>query len=164
MPRPGGLPPSDPTELLRNPNRRLKDDQMENVAARKALRTGLIFVSLLFSTNAFAFDLSGAWASERDFCGQVFTKKGSALGFAELSDLYGSGFIVNGNAIRGKSVQCTIKGSKQDGNATVLSASCATPIMVSDFQFRYKVIDDNTLIREFPDIKDMSLRYSRCSL
>ena len=167
MPRPGGLPPSDPTELLRNPNRRLKDDQMENVATRKALRAGLIFVSLFFSTfstSAFAFDLSGAWASEPDFCAQVFTKKGSALGFAELSDLYGSGFIVNGNAIRGKSVQCTIKGSKQDGDATVLSASCATSIMVSDFQFRYKVIDDNTLIREFPDIKDMSLRYSRCSL
>jgi hypothetical protein len=130
----------------------------------RALQIGLIAAALAFSSNAFAFELSGAWASEPDFCNRVFTKKGSAVGFAELSDLYGSGFIVNGNTIRGKSARCTIKSRKQDGDSTILSASCATSIMTSDFQLSYKVIDDNTLVREFPDIKDMNLKYWRCPM
>jgi len=36
--------------------------------------------------------------------------------------------------------------------------------MTSEFQFRYKVIDDNTTDREFPEIKDMALKYSRCPM
>jgi hypothetical protein len=116
------------------------------------------------SGPAFAFDFSGAWASEPDLCNRVFAKKGGATGFAEMSDLYGSGFIVNGNSIRGKAAKCTIKSRRQDGDTTVLSANCATPVMTSNFQFRYKVIDDNTISREFPEIKDMALKYSRCPM
>jgi hypothetical protein len=36
--------------------------------------------------------------------------------------------------------------------------------MTGDYQFSYKVVDDNTIMRFFPDIKDMTLRYFRCSL
>lgn len=129
-----------------------------------ALRIGLIAAALAFSNSAFAFDLSGAWASEPDLCNRVFIKKGGTVDFAELSDLYGSGFIVDGNAIRGKSARCTINSRQQDGDTTVLSASCATSIMTSNLQFRYKVIDDNTLTREFSEVQDMTLRYSRCRL
>jgi hypothetical protein len=111
-----------------------------------------------------AFELAGAWASTHELCDRVFVKKGNAINFAELSDLFGSGFIVNGNAIRAKSAKCTIKSTKQDGDMTTLSASCATTILVGNYQFSYKVVDDNTLLRIFPDIKDMTLRYFRCSL
>jgi hypothetical protein len=31
-------------------------------------------------------------------------------------------------------------------------------------QFNYKVIDDNTLVRDFPDIEGMTLKYSRCPI
>ncbi len=130
----------------------------------QVLRGGLIVWALLCSENAFAFDFSGAWATEPDLCNRVFAKKGAAAGFAEMSDLYGSGFIVNGNSITGRAVKCTIKSRQRDGDATVLSASCATSVMKSEFKFRYKVIDDNTIAREFPEIKDMALKYSRCPI
>ena len=43
--------------------------------------------------------LSGAWANQPDLCNQVFVKKGDQVTFTELSDLYGSGFVVNGKKI-----------------------------------------------------------------
>ena len=117
---------------------------------------------LLFPGNALAFDLSGAWASDRALCDHVFSKKGNAVTFAELSDLYGSGFVVTGDTIKGKTAECRIKSRKQEGDTTILSASCATSIMVADYQFSYRVIDDNTLERLIPDINNMALKYSRC--
>lgn len=135
---------------------------MGEVSTFEALRTGLIVAALLSSGHAYAFDLTGAWASDRQLCDHVFVKKGGALDFAELSDLYGSGFIINGDAIRAKAGKCTIRSRRQDGDSTVLSASCATTIMTSDLQFRYKVVDDNTLLRDFPEIEGMTLQYSRC--
>jgi hypothetical protein len=137
---------------------------MEEVSGLKALRAGLIVGALLLPGQAFAFDLTGAWASDRQLCDKVFAKNGGAVEFTELSDLYGSGFIVNGNAIRAKAGKCTIKSRRQDGETTVLSASCASTIMTSELQFNFKVIDDNTLIRDFPDIKGMTLQYYRCPM
>lgn len=137
---------------------------MGNVSTLKALRTAAIIVALPYSTDALAFDLSGAWASQRELCDRVFTRKGGVLRFAELSDLYGSGFIVNGNAIKAKAATCTIKSRQQEGDATVLTADCATSIMTSTLQFRYKAIDDNTLTRDFPEVGEMTLKYSRCPM
>jgi hypothetical protein len=137
---------------------------MGEISGLRAMRAGLIVAALLAPGQAFAFDLTGAWASDRELCDKVFEKKGGAVGFTELSDLYGAGFIVNGNAIKAKSGKCTIKSQRQEGDTTVLSASCATTIMTSELQFNYKVVDDNTLIRDFPDIKNMTLQYSRCPM
>ena len=123
----------------------------------------LLIAAAALPGRATAFELSGAWASAQELCDRVFVKKANAVDFAELSDLFGSGFIVNGKAIRAKSTKCTIKSSKQDGELTTISASCATSIMTGNYQFGYKVIDDNTIVRQFPDIKDMTLRYFRCS-
>jgi hypothetical protein len=124
----------------------------------------VMIVAVLLPGRASAFELSGAWASAHELCDRVFAKKGNAVDFAELSDLFGSGFIVNGKAIRAKTAKCNIKSSKQDGDLTIISASCATSIMTGDYQFSYKVVDDNTIMRLFPDIKDMTLSYFRCSL
>ncbi|HLG85098.1 MAG TPA: hypothetical protein VKY22_29210 [Bradyrhizobium sp.] len=137
---------------------------MEDITGLRALRAGLVVVAMLLPGEALAFDLTGAWTSDSALCDKVFEKKGGAVEFAELSDLYGAGFIVNGNAIRAKSGKCTIKSQRQDGDKTVLSASCASSIMTSELQFNYKVVDDNTLIRDFPEIKDMTLKYSRCPM
>ena len=120
-------------------------------------------VLLTASRPAAAFELSGAWASEADLCRQVFTKQGGQLVFTELSELYGSGFIIEGNAIRGKSAKCSIRSKKESGNEVEISASCATSIMNQDIKFSIKVIDDNTFNRLFPDISGMSIKYSRCS-
>jgi hypothetical protein len=137
---------------------------MRAVSIFTAVRAGLIVLVVAAPGQAFAFDLTGAWASERELCDKVFEKKGGTIEFAELSDLYGSGFIVNGNAIRAKAGKCTIKSQRQEGDKTVINASCASTIMTSELQFNYKAVDDNTLIRDFPDIKDMTLKYSRCPM
>jgi hypothetical protein len=123
-----------------------------------------MIAAIVLPGQAGAFELTGAWATAQELCDRVFVKKGNAVNFAELSDLFGSGFIVNGKAIRAKTAKCNIKSSKQDGDLTTISASCATSIMTGDYQFTYRVVDDNTIMRLFPDIKDMTLRYFRCSL
>ena len=133
------------------------------LALKPACRAMMI-AAIVLPGPADAFELSGAWASAHELCDRVFVKKGNTVNFAELSDLFGSGFIINGNAIQAKTAKCNIKSSKQDGDLTIISASCATSIMTGDYQFSYKVVDDNTIMRLFPDIKDMTLRYFRCQL
>jgi hypothetical protein len=124
----------------------------------------LLGTLLMPLAQAHAIELSGAWATEADLCNRVFTKKGNQVVFAELSDLFGSGFVIDGNRIRGKAAQCTIQSRKQDGNNLELSAACATSIMHQNVKFNLRVIDDNNLDRLFPDIPGMSLKYSRCKL
>jgi hypothetical protein len=119
---------------------------------------------LLLPAPATAFELSGAWATDAGLCSRVFTKKGSAFIFTELSDLFGSGFIIEGNRIRGKNGRCTITSRKQDGDNIELAAACATSIMTQNLRFSLKVIDDNSLSRVFPDIPGMTLKYVRCAL
>ena len=119
---------------------------------------------LMLPVRAHAIELSGAWATEADLCSQVFTKKGNGIVFAELSDLFGSGFIIEGNRISGKTAKCTITSRKQDGDNLEIGAACATSIMNQNVRLNLKVIDDNTLNRLFPDIPGMTLKYSRCAL
>ncbi|MBI5260678.1 MAG: hypothetical protein HY852_02525 [Bradyrhizobium sp.] len=118
----------------------------------------------LVPASGFAFELSGAWASQQDLCSRVFTKKGNAIVFAELSDLFGSGFVIDGKRIRGRTAKCTISSRKQEGDNIELAASCATSVMSQSVRFNLKVLDDDTIVRNFPDIPDMTLRYSRCRL
>jgi hypothetical protein len=124
----------------------------------------LLFGLGVLPVAADAIELTGAWATQTDLCKLVFAKKGNAAVFAELSDLYGSGFIIEGNRIRGKAARCTITSKKQDGDNLELAAACATIIMNQSVRFNLKVIDDNTLSRLFPDIPGMTLKYSRCAL
>lgn len=128
------------------------------------LGAALFGAALMLPAQANAIELSGAWATEADLCSRVFTKKGNGIMFAELSDLFGSGFIIEGNRIRGKSARCTITSRKQDGDNLELGASCATSIMNQNVRFSLKVIDDNNLNRLFPDIPGMTLKYTRCAL
>ena len=129
-------------------------------SARRFVLFGAV---LLLPAQATAFELSGAWATDAGLCGQVFTKKGNEVVFAELSDLFGSGFIIEGDRIRGKSGRCTITSRKQDGDNIELAAACASSVMTQDLSFSLKIIDDNTLSRLFADIPGMTLKYVRCA-
>ena len=130
---------------------------------RSARLVALYGAILLLPAQASAFDLSGAWATDAGLCSRVFTKKGNEVVFAELSDLFGSGFIIEGNRIRGKSGRCTITSRKQDGDNIELAAACASSVMTQDLSFSLKIIDDNTLSRLFADIPGMTLKYVRCA-
>ena len=128
--------------------------------ATSAIVAGAAIVPL---DPARAMDLTGAWASQGDLCKLVFTKKNNAVAFAELSDLYGSGFVIDGDRITGKTVKCTITSRKQNGDNLDLNASCATSIMTQDVSFILRVIDDNNIARVLPEIENMQVKYTRCS-
>ena len=122
-----------------------------------------VTVSIL-PVRANDIELSGAWATEADLCSRVFAKNGDGFVFAELSDLFGSGFIIEGKRITGKSARCTITSEKQDGDNLEIGAACASAIMTQNVRLNLKVVDDNTMSRLFPDIPGMTLKYTRCVL
>lgn len=129
-----------------------------------AIAAILLGTAILLPIPAHAIELTGAWASQGDLCKLVFTKKGNAVAFAEFSDLYGSGFIIEGNRIRGKAARCAITSRKQNGDNLELTAACATSIMTQNVAFILKVIDDNNIARVLPNIENMEIKYTRCSL
>jgi hypothetical protein len=122
--------------------------------------------ALLSSHDAKAFDLMGAWATSSEQCTKVFVRKGRAnnMTFTNFSGVYGRGFIVEADRLRGKFENCKIK-SRNESNRTVnLVAACASGIMLSNVQFFLKVMDDNTVSREFPGIEGMDVKYHRCQI
>ena len=120
--------------------------------------------TILSLAEAQAIELTGAWANHEDLCGQVFTKQDNRIVYAEFSEIFGSGLIIDGERIKGRSGTCTIKSRKQEGDRLELSAACASSIMTQDLRFSLKVIDDNNFSRSFPEIAGMSLNYTRCKL
>jgi hypothetical protein len=112
--------------------------------------------------SADALDLNGAWASDAKQCAKVFVREEGRLGFTEMSDVYGGGFIIDGDQIVGKFARCRIKARRDDGASVNLIAACATDIMLSSVQFSLKELDANSVARLFPGIEGMEISYHRC--
>ncbi|WP_271615419.1 hypothetical protein [Bradyrhizobium sp. CCBAU 51627] len=121
-------------------------------------------MSAIFGSTgrAGAVDLNGAWATSADQCEKVFTREGGKLGFAEMSEVYGGGFIVDGDQLIGKFARCKVKARKDNGTSVNLIAACATDIMLSSVQFSVKALDADSIARLFPGMEDMEIRYHRC--
>src|SRR5260370_37344193 len=136
---------------------------MPNGCRLPAIAIVLLSLGVLQSVEARAFELTGAWASQADLCKLVFTKKGNQVAFAEFSDLFGSGFIVDGIRIRGKSARCTIKSKKQEGDDLELSAARATSIINQSVHFTPKDTADNTSATPFPQMPGRAPDNSRLS-
>ena len=122
----------------------------------------LIAASCALPPAAAAFDLNGAWAGDADNCAKIFERKGSQIAFTEMSDVYGGGFIVEGDQITGKFARCRIKAKKGDGKTINLVAACASDIMLQSVQFSLREVDANNVIRMFPGMEGMDIRYARC--
>ena len=125
------------------------------------------FMSLccaLPGASAEAADLTGVWATDAALCNKVFVKKGNRVSFAKNSDVYGSGFIIDGKEVRGPMAKCRIKRTTEDGETIHMIAACATDIMLSDVQLSVKFIDANSIARLFPGMQDMSVNYHRCAM
>ena len=120
----------------------------------------------LLSSQAHAFDLTGAWATGAEQCNKVFIKKGDQIDFTPFSEEYGRGFVANGNEIRSKTTRCTIKSRKEVGDTIDFHAACASEIMASSVQLKIKILDNNSLSRIFqdPDFKGMELTFYRCTM
>src|SRR5262245_24638124 len=105
-----------------------------------ALLLALAF-GLLWSSTVRADDLAGIngyWATDARNCDKIFSKTERGFSFAKDSDLYGSGFIVDGRKVITPVARCDIKTTKQDGAITHLVAGCATDVMLSNMQASFK--------------------------
>jgi hypothetical protein len=118
--------------------------------------------SLLSPQEVNAFELAGAWATSAEQCTKVFVRQGGRLGFTEMSDVYGGGFIIDGDQIIGKFARCRIKARKDEGPNVNLIAACATDIMLSSVQFSLKKLDGSSIARLFPGMEGMEVKYERC--
>jgi hypothetical protein len=133
--------------------------------SQKLVALAVPLLSLLVATagDAVAVELNGAWATSADQCDKVFTREDGKLTFTDMSDVYGGGFIVDGNQLIGKFARCKVKARKDNGPNVNLVASCATDIMLSSVQFSLKELDADSIARLFPGMEDMEIRYHRCS-
>jgi hypothetical protein len=140
-----------------------------NVENHMKRRACLLVPTLAIAWSALAIpanalEITGSWATSPSSCGQVFMKKDGAISFRQDSDQYGGGFILEGDKIRGQMQTCTVSRRKEDGNVLHIIARCADDIMASNVQFSAKVVDDNTIVRIFPGMPDLTLSYSRCPM
>ncbi len=135
---------------------------MRELRSSSVLASTLVVFALPLAENASAFDLTGAWAGDADNCVKVFARKGGQITFTDNSDVYGSGFIVDGDQIVGKYARCRIKARKVDGPSINLIAACASDIMLSSVQLSAREIDANPLMRLFPGMEGMEIKYYRC--
>jgi hypothetical protein len=136
---------------------------LRNLILVSVIMTGFALLSL---QEVSAFELTGAWATSADQCSKVFARKGRAnqVNFTNFSGVYGGGFIAEANRLRGKFENCSIKSRKESGQTINLVVACASGIMLSNVQFFLKVLDDNTISREFPGMEGMEATYHRCQI
>ena len=114
--------------------------------------------------HALAADITGVWASDASMCSKMFVKRGASVVLTKNADQYGSGFVIDGRKIRGKAANCDIKSTKEDGPLVHMLATCASDVMLSNFQLTVRVVDRNKIIRVFPGVSDMEMGYERCEL
>ena len=85
----------------------------------------LVFLAIAsFSPSTHAADISGAWASDASVCSKVFLKIDNRISFTPDAELYGGGFIVEGNRVTGTLQKCSIKSMRDDGTNVHLIAAC----------------------------------------
>lgn len=134
---------------------------LRNLILATAIATGTVVLPL---QKLNAFELTGAWATSEDKCGKVFARKGRAnqVNFTNFSGVHGGGFIADANRLRGKSESCLIKSKKESDQSLNLVVTCAKGVMLSSVQFFLKILDKNTISREFPGMEGMEVKYYRC--
>ena len=132
---------------------------------RNAWLLPTLMSALVFSSIVRADDIagiSGLWATDARNCDKIFSKTAHGFSFAKDSDLYGSGFIVEGRRVVTPAARCEIKTSKQDGATTHLIAACATDVMLSNMQASFKTVSKDKILRIFPAVSEMEIPFERC--
>ena len=124
----------------------------------------VLIAALFVSPAANAVDLNGAWANDVAVCSKIFEKKDNTVSMTRDSDMYGSGFIIDGNQIKGKVATCTVKSRKEDGAMINLIASCSTDVALSTVQISLQIESENQMTRVFPGVPEMPMPYVRCPL
>jgi hypothetical protein len=126
----------------------------------KQLTICLVISSL--ASAAMAADIVGVWSDNIENCSKMYVKAQGGLTFSDKADLYGSGFIVEGDTIKGKMATCKISRRRADGDTLHLIASCATDIMLDTVQFSVRFMSENKLARIYPGVPELEQLYERC--
>src|SRR6476660_7611591 len=122
-------------------------------------------VCVLFSWSAHAFDLNGAWTADASNCNKVFVKKNNKISMTRNSDIFGGGFIVEGNQMRGQAKTCKITSRNEENGVLHLIASCSTDIAVlGTQQVDAKIDSDDKITRIYPSYPEMGTPFYRCKL
>ena len=121
-------------------------------------------VFLFFGASAHSFELNGAWANDPSICSKIFVKRDTKLVMTSDADNYGSGFVVDGNQVRGKIATCNIKSRKEEAGLVHLITSCSTDVALQTVQLSFKIDSDSRITRIFPGAPEMSVSYSRCPM
>jgi hypothetical protein len=117
---------------------------------------------MLFGGAVQATDLNGVWASDKEVCDKIFSIKGGKASFQRDADLHGSGFIIDGQRIRGRTATCKILRTKTEQALVHMIASCATDVMLSNVQLSVRVLEADKINRVFPGLEDMEMPFYRC--
>ena len=132
---------------------------------RSVKRMLFVTVGIMMSFSANAFDLSGAWTTDDANCAKVFVKRNGKISMTRNSDVYGGGFIVQGNQMRGQAKACKITSLKEEGGILNLVATCSTDIAIlGTQQVSAKIDGDDRITRIFPSFPDVGTPYYRCKL
>jgi len=131
---------------------------------RFALALLVLLVAVSLSPSTRAADINGAWASDSSVCSKVFVKNNNRVSFTPDAELYGGGFIVEGNRATGTFQKCKIKSMKDDGANIHLIAACSDGVMVQDLQFTVKLVGDNQITVSSAGPVNMENPYVRCPL
>jgi hypothetical protein len=129
-----------------------------------AKAVGVSACLLFHAGDAQAIELDGAWVTNETACSKVFTKRGGRTVVTKDADLYGSGFVIDRDQIRGKVLTCAIKARKEDGGIHHLIAACSNDVALQNFQFSYRPDGDNKITRFFSALPELATSYYRCPL
>jgi len=131
----------------------------------KSVARMLFCACIMFSGSANAFDLNGNWTADDRNCDKVFVKKNNKISMTRNSGVFGGGFIVEGNQIRGQAKTCKITSHKEEGGVLHLVAVCSTDIAVlGTQQVDAKIDSDDKITRLYPSFPEMGISFYRCKI
>ena len=140
-------------------------DSLSRTAGQSIWPLLTLMSALLLSSIVRANDMAGInglWATDARNCDKIFIKTAQGFAFSKDSDLYGSGFIIEGRRVVSPAARCDIKTAKQDGAITHLVAGCASDVMLSNMQASFKTISKDRILRIFPSVSEMEIPFERC--
>jgi len=123
-----------------------------------------LLATLSLSPSTHAADLNGAWASDASVCSKVFVKSNNRISFAPDAELYGGGFLVEGDRATGTFQKCNIKSIKNDGTEVHLLAACSTGVEVSNLKFTVKVVGRDQITVSSNGSVNITTPYVRCPI
>jgi hypothetical protein len=121
-------------------------------------------IMLSLSVSALAVDMNGAWAGDASVCSKVFVKNNDRISFATNAELYGGGFIVEGNRASGTFQKCNIKSRRDDGTTIHLIAACSDGIMIQEMKFAVKVVGSDQITLTLAEPQSVENPFVRCRL